>query len=262
MIAEERRARIVDMVNTYGAMSLPDLMEDLDASESTIRRDLSHLNKAGLLKRVHGGATKLTTFEVVLANTALESRQFEHMKEKQAIAAYAATLIGPKDFVFVDGGSTADCLVEAITETNATYFTNSMPLAQKLHAKGCRTFLPSGEVSPVSEVLVGSDTVDRIRQCHFTVGFFGTNGADPENGFTTPGFGEAAVKQVALEHSVRPYIITDSSKFKTISLIKFASFDDATIITDHVDNPSYKEAGSIVEVMEEFGGSAGEEEQL
>lgn len=251
MIAEERRVRIVDMVNTYGAMSLTDLMEDLDASESTIRRDLSHLNKAGLLKRVHGGATKLSTFEVVLANTALESRQFEHMPEKRAIAAYAATLIGPKDFVFIDGGSTADCLVEAITETSATYYTNSVPLAQKLLTKGCHTFLPGGEARPVSEVLVGSYTVDCIRKCHFTIGFFGTNGADPENGFTTPGVGEAAVKQAAVEHTVRPYIITDSSKFKTISLVKFASFDDATIITDHIGNSGYKEAGTIVEVMED-----------
>lgn len=250
MIAEERRARIVDMVNTYGAVTVTELMTDLDASESTVRRDLSHLHRNGLLRRVHGGATKLSTFEMVLANTNLESRRFEHMEEKRAIGAYAAGLIGPKDFVFIDGGSTADCLVDAITETAATYYTNSMPLAQKLHAKGCRTFLPGGEVSPISEVLVGSDTVAHISKCHFTIGFWGTNGADPENGFTTPGFGEAAVKQVSLAHTMRPYIICDSSKFKTISLIKFAEFKDATIITDSLDEPSYKEAGSIVEVVD------------
>lgn len=251
MIAEERRTRIVDMVNTYGTVTVTDLMEHLNASESTVRRDLGHLHRAGLLKRVHGGATKLSTFEVVLANAPLESRQSEHMEEKRAIGAYAAKLIKPEDFVFIDGGSTADCLVEAITETNATYLTNSMPLAQKLHAKGCRTFMPGGEVSPISQVLVGSDTVDHIRKCHFTIGFWGTNGADPENGFTTPGFGESAVKQVSLEHTMRPYVICDSSKFKTISLIKFANFDDATIITDRVDELGYHEAGNIVEVMRE-----------
>ena len=253
MIAEERRTRIVDMVNTYGTVTVTDLMEHLNASESTVRRDLGHLHRAGLLKRVHGGATKLSTFEVVLANAPLESRQSEHMDEKRAIGAYAASLIKPDDFVFIDGGSTADCLVEAITETGATYYTNSMPLAQKLHAKGCRTFLPGGEVSPISQVLVGSDTVDHIRKCHFTIGFWGTNGADPENGFTTPGFDEAAVKQISLEHTLRPYVICDSSKFKTISLIRFAGFDDATIITDRLDEPTYREAGTIVEVV---GGEA------
>lgn len=249
MIAEERRARIVDMVNTYGTVTVTEIMDDLDASESTVRRDLSHLHRAGLLRRVHGGATKLSTFEVVMANTNLETRQLEHIEEKRAIGEYAADLIGPEDFVFIDGGSTAECLVDAITETAATYYTNSMPLAQKLHAKGCRTFVSGGEISPVSQVLVGSDTIDHIRKCHFTIGFWGTNGADPENGFTTPGFGEASVKQVSLEHTMRRYIICDSSKFKTISLVKFASFDQATIITDRVDEPGYKEAGTIVEVM-------------
>lgn len=250
MIAEERRTRIVDMVNTYGTVSVTELMEDLNTSESTVRRDLSYLHHAGVLKRVHGGATKLSTLEVVFANTALESRQFEHADEKHRIGAYAASLIGPDDFVFIDGGSTADCLVDMVTETKATYYTNSMPLAQKLHAKGCRTFLPGGEVSPVSQVLVGSDTVDHIRKCHFTIGFWGTNGADPENGFTTPGIGEAAVKEVSLSHTLRPYVICDSSKFKTISLIRFADFDQATIITDRLDNEGYKQAGTIVEVME------------
>lgn len=256
MIGEERRARIVDMVNTYGTVTVTDLMEDLGASESTVRRDLGHLHKAGLLKRVHGGATKLSTFEVVLANTTLESRQFEQMEEKRAIGAYAARLIKPDDFVFIDGGSTADCLVDAITETHATYYTNSLPLAQKLRAKGCHTFLPGGEVSPVSVVLVGSDTVDHIRKCHFTVGFWGTNGADPENGFTTPGFEEAAVKQVSFEHTMRRYVICDSSKFKTISLIKFADFDDATIITDYLEEQSYHEVGTVVEVMREESAEA------
>lgn len=250
MIAEERRTRIVDMVNTYGTVTLTNLTEDLDASESTVRRDLDRLHRDGLLKRVHGGATKLSTFEVVRANATLESRSLEHMEEKRAIGSYAASLISSKDFVFVDGGSTADCLVDAITETDATYFTNSMPLAQKLLAKGCKTYMPGGLVNPISQVLVGAETVDHIRKLHFTIGFWGTNGADPENGFTTPNPEEAAVKQISLEHTMRRFVICDSSKFKTLSLVRFAGFGDATIITDRLDIPSYKEAGDIVEVME------------
>ena len=251
MIAEERWSRIVDLVNDRGVMSVSQLMVELDASESTIRRDLLRLDELGRLRKVHGGATRVAQSEYVMSDQSMSGRKILFPEEKRAIGAYAAQLIKPEDFVFIDGGSTADCLVEAITETNATYLTNSMPLAQKLHAKGCRTFMPGGEVSPVSQVLVGSDTVDHIRKCHFTIGFWGTNGADPENGFTTPGFGESAVKQVSLEHTMRPYVICDSSKFKTISLIKFANFDDATIITDRVDELGYHEVGNIVEVMRE-----------
>jgi DeoR family fructose operon transcriptional repressor len=138
----------------------------------------------------------------------------------------------------------------------ATYFTNSLPLAQKLQAKGCRTFMPGGEVSPISQVLTGPDTNEAIRRCHFTIGFFGTNGADPENGFTTPGVGESAVKQISLDHTLRPYVICDSSKFSTISLVQFARFEQATIITDRLDREDYRASGTIIEVRGTKGKSA------
>ena len=115
--------------------------------------------------------------------------------------------------------------------------------------KGCRTHLPGGEVTPLSEVLVGSETVERVRHYHFTIGFWGTNGISPEHGHTTQGFGEAAVKQISIEQTTRPYIISDSSKFHQMSLITFARFDAATIITDKIDDQNLRMAGNIIEVM-------------
>lgn len=251
MIAEERKARIVELVNANGAVSVTDLMDTLGSSESTVRRDLSSLHKAGLVKRVHGGATMVSSFEMVMMDQTLERRHAINADEKRAIGAHAAGLIGPDDFVFIDGGSTVDCLVDALSETRATFFTNSIPLAQKLYAKGCHTFLPGGEISQLSEVLVGPDTAERISRCHFTIGFWGTNGADPENGFTTPGIPEAAIKQISLQNTERPYVLADSSKFRQLSLIKFADFTDATIITDRIDDASILEAGDIIEVRRE-----------
>lgn len=252
MIAEERLARIARMVEARGAVSVPELMDALDASESTIRRDLLKLDRMGKLNKVHGGATR-TSGEYVVSDQSFAGRQALHMSEKRAIAAYAATLISPDDFVFIDGGTTTECLVEAITQTSATYLTNSLPHAQRLLAKGCRTLLPGGEVKPVTEVLVGAETVNAIRRYHFTVGFWGTNGAGLETGFTTPEFSEAAVKQISLEHTVRRYVLADSSKFSKISLITFAEFDDAIVITDCLPKKegAYKSAGNIVEVEEQ-----------
>lgn len=249
MIAEERWARIVELVNERGVMTAPELVDALDTSESTIRRDLAHLNEQGRLRKVRGGAAKLTNLEFVSADQSIERRLTIRLPEKRAIGAFAASLIGPDDFVFVDGGSTASCLVDAITETRATYFTNSIPLAQKLLAKGCRALLPGGELTPLSEVLVGAETAQQVRQFHFTIGFWGTNGASPDSGFTTQGFGEAAVKQVSIEQTAQPYIICDSSKFQQLSLVTFAKYTDATIITDRLDDDELRRAGSVIEVM-------------
>ena len=248
MLAEERRLRIVELVNQRGTVSLTDLTQELDASESTLRRDLLALHKLGRVRRVHGGATKVLAPEFVMTDQSFAGRQSLHMAEKQAIGAYAATLIGPDDFVFVDGGTTTECLVDAITETHAIYLTNSLPHAQKLLAKGCRTLLPGGEVKPATEVLVGAETVSHIRRYHFTIGFWGTNAADIETGFTTPEFNEAAVKQISLEQTVRPYVLCDSSKFSKVSLITFAEFDAAQVITDRIVDSAYRHAGNVIEV--------------
>ena len=252
MIAEERLARIVELVNRQGAVSLPQLVNELDASESTIRRDLAKLDEMGRLTKVHGGATRLRE-DYVLSDQSFAGRQTLYMPQKRAIAAYAATLIGPDDFVFIDGGTTTECLVDAITQKNALYLTNSLPHAQRLLAKGCRTLLPSGDIKPVTEVLVGAETVNAIRRYHFTLGFWGTNGVGLETGFTTPEFNEAAVKQISLEHTVRPYVLCDSSKFSKISLITFADFKDATIITDRlgIGDEALRMAGNVIEVGEQ-----------
>lgn len=249
MIAEERWARIVDLVNANGVQTVTQLMEALDASESTIRRDLVHLGKTGRVKKVHGGATRLSSSEYVVADQSMQGRKALHQEEKQAIGKFAAALIEPGDFVFIDGGTTTECLVDAITQTKASYLTNSLPHAQKLLAKGCHTLLPGGEVKSLTEVLVGSMTADLIRRYHFTIGFFGANGADLVNGFTTPEFNEAAVKRISLENTARPYVLCDSSKFQSISLITFADFDRAIVVTDHVEDSALRAAGNVIEVM-------------
>ena len=251
MIAEERLTRIVSLVNERGACSVPELMEELDASESTVRRDLVKLDRQGRLNRVHGGATRVRE-KYVVADQSFVGRHSLYMEEKRRIAEYAKTLIEPDDFVFIDGGTTTECLVDAIEETRAIYLTNSLPHAQRLLAKGCRTLLPGGEVKPVTEVLVGAETVNTIRRYHFTVGFWGTNGVGIESGYTTPEFSEAAVKTISIEQTVRPYVLADPSKFSKISLITFAEFGNATVITSRLGDAdqALRMAGNVIEAEE------------
>ncbi len=251
MIAEERWAHIVNLVNDRGVMTVVQLMEELGASESTIRRDLLRLDEMGRLRKVHGGATRLATYGYVMADQSMSGRKGLHMEEKRAIAAYAAKLVQPGDFVFIDGGTTTECLVDAITERDATYMTNSLPHAQKLLAKGCRTLLPGGEVKPLTEVLIGSETVDSIRRYHFTIGFWGTNGAALDSGFTTPELNEAAVKRIGIENTLQPYVLCDSSKFSSIALVTFAEFNRAIVVTDRISDTKMRDTNNVIEVSAE-----------
>lgn len=231
MLAEERLERIVQLVNEHGSISATELMDRLDASESTIRRDLTRLAQAGRLVKVHGGATAARR-TVVASDQAVGEKHGLNLAEKTAIAIHAAQLVGPDDFVYIDAGSTTELLVEHLEETRATYMTNSIAHAHALLSKGCRVLVPAGELKQVTEALVGEQTVATLARYHFTLGFFGTNGATPDAGFTTPETGEALVKEVALRQTLRPYVLCDSSKFTMVSPVSFARFDDATVITD------------------------------
>lgn len=252
MIAEERWSRILDLVDRRGVISIPELVQDLGTSESTIRRDLTRLDALGRLTKVHGGATSLQRQRdgLVLADQSFTGRMQLRTQEKRAIGAYAASLIGPDDFVFIDGGTTTEALVDAIGPTTATFLTNSLPHAQRLLSKGLRTLLPGGELKQTTEVLVGAETVSHIRRYHFTLGFWGTNGMSVESGYMTPEFSEAAVKQISLEQTQRRYVLADSSKFSLVSLITFADFGDATVITDRVPDVGLEGCDNIIAVDE------------
>ena len=245
MLAEDRLEKIVALVNEHGSITATDLMQLLDASESTIRRDLTRLAQLGRIVKVHGGATAVNR-TVVSADQTVYEKYSVHLEEKTAIARFAAALIGPDDFVYIDAGSTTERLVDFITETRATFFTNSISVAHTLLSKGCRVLVPAGELKPVTEALVGEQTVETLRRYHFTVGFFGANGATPDEGFTTPETGEALVKSTALAQTLRPYVLCDSSKFSMVSPVTFADFDDATVVTDALPSGLEEYANIIV----------------
>lgn len=115
-----------------------------------------------------------------------------------------------------------------------------------------KTYLLGGMVKPVTEAVVGEDAIASLERLHFTLGFWGTNGISLSAGFTTPELSEAKVKEVSIAHTQSPYVLADATKFDQVSLITFAAFDQASIITDHLDPGSaYSNAENIVDLEEE-----------
>ena len=202
MLAEERHRKICETVLSRGTVTTVELMELLDASESTVRRDLAELEQRRRLVRVHGGASRIGN-GYVLRDQALDEKHFLHAGEKQTIASFAASLIKPGDFVYLDAGSTTEALADCIEERDATYLTNSLPIARKLLARGCKTLLPGGTVKPLTEALVGEETIASLTKYHFTIGFWGTNGFSPKTGFTTPELSEAKVKEFSIAQTLK-----------------------------------------------------------
>lgn len=246
MLAEDRFTKILELLERNKSITVQELTEVLDTSESTIRRDLTELHRQGRLCKVHGGAT-VRDYHYAAKDDSVAEREDVNREEKQRIAAYAASLIMPDDFVFLDAGTTTGQMIDCLTERRAVYVTNAVYHAVKLMKLGFRTFLIGGELKGSTEAVVGAAAVKSLESYNFTKGFFGANGASLERGYTTPDVNEALTKETALSRCRQAYVLCDASKFGCISPVRFASFEEAVVITSKA-GMEYQGCGNLVEV--------------
>ena len=99
MLARERQNKIVEMVNTEGSVLVKELSELFDVTEDSIRKDLSLLEKKGLLNKTYGGAVKnrVNTHELYVSQ-----RKGKNVEEKKEIARKDFELIEEGDLIFLD----------------------------------------------------------------------------------------------------------------------------------------------------------------
>lgn len=247
MLTEERHKLILEKLKMDSVVYVNELVEMLETSESTIRRDLNYLNKIGKLKKVHGGATLLEK-EFNTKDDYVSIRETLNIEDKRLIGEYAAALVEADDFVYIDSGTTTSIMTDFLKEKNAVYVTNGLMIGKKLISKGFKIFMLGGEVKESTEAIVGVEAITALKRYNFTKGFFGTNGISDYRGYTTPDINEALVKEEALNRTRTPYILADKSKFDEISCVTFGEIDEATIITTKLDNDKYHDKTKILEV--------------
>ncbi len=246
MLTEERYATILRILEEKKAVTVLDLTRALNASESTVRRDLTALHKNGRLYKVYGGATSIDN-NYSSAEEDMKTKNDLFPEEKIAIARKAAGLIKRKDFVYIDAGSTTLHLIDFLTENSATFVTNGMQHAAKLAAKGFKVFIIGGAVKAVTEAVIGTEALESLKCYNFTKGFFGTNGISPKSGFSTPDADEGTIKSAALARCKHAYVLADQSKFNKISPITFANISSATIVTGRLEDKKYRDYTTVLE---------------
>ena len=172
MLTEQRYEIILDLLREKKSVTVTELKEILDASESTVRRDITALYKAGRLTRVFGGAVALEHTVNAYEPTVAQKSEL-NIEEKKKIAAYAASLIQPEDFVYLDAGTTTGYMLEHLEGSGATFVTNGVSHARTLAQMGVRVLLLGGELKGSTEAVIGSQAMQMLKNYHFTKGFFG-----------------------------------------------------------------------------------------
>ncbi|MBE5955605.1 MAG: DeoR/GlpR transcriptional regulator [Lachnospiraceae bacterium] len=246
MLTEERQQRILKLLEEQSAITVTELTEFLDASESTIRRDLNALHKMGKLVKVHGGATSVEN-NMASIEYDMTTKAGIAMTEKKKIAQYAASLIEKDDFVFIDAGSTTEWMIDFINEP-AEFVTNGLNHARKLSKKGYRVHVLGGEYKMSTEAIIGVEALRSLELYHFTKAFMGVNGISLKCGYSTPDTQEAYVKRAVIKRAREAFILADHSKFNLISRVTFSALGDAQIITDQKPEENYEEYTVVKEV--------------
>ena len=240
MLAEERFALILDLLTEKRTATVQELCEALNASESTIRRDLTELDRQGRLNKVHGGAT-LPNGQFLADEPTMAAKESLAVSQKQSIAEAAAALITAEDFVYVDAGTSTLAMVRALNgpALEAHYVTNGIAHARLLAQKSCHVCLPGGLLRPRTEAIIGAAAVTALQQFNFTKAFMGANGVAMDAGFTTPDPEEAAVKAAAIRRARQIWFLTDDSKFGRIYPAVISALRDAAILTNRCPDPKY-----------------------
>ncbi len=235
MLTMARHERILQILETKGSVRVSELKDVLDSSESTIRRDINELHQLGKLTKVFGGAIPFEK-NIALPELSVEEKQDLNKESKLAIAKYASTLIKPNDLVFLDAGTTTQCMLEFITEKTATYVTNAIIHAITLSKLGFNVILIGGTLKSTTEAVVGSEAILNLQKYNFTKAFFGANAVNLTFGYLTPDIDEASTKHIAISRTCPNgrYCLADNSKFNLTGGVSFLSIEMASIISDVV----------------------------
>jgi DeoR family transcriptional regulator, fructose operon transcriptional repressor len=249
MLTEERHSFIISRVNESGIVKSLTLMDELNCSESTIRRDLAQLESTGALIRIHGGAKRNYQLDEELS---YHAKTIKNVHEKKEIGRFAASLINSNDVIYMDAGTTTLAMIEYINTGEITVVTNGIQHASLLADKNINTIQIGGKVKNSTKAIIGAASLNELKNYRFTKSFLGINGIDVTYGCTTPDPEEAALKKLALEQSAVTYLLADQSKWDKVSFAKVCDLEEVSIITDsNIQNlKSYTEKTTILEATQ------------
>jgi DeoR/GlpR family transcriptional regulator of sugar metabolism len=240
LLAEQRRALIIDEVRRRGGVRVNELTRKLGVSDMTVRRDLDALARQGVVEKVHGGAVPVV--EASTHEPGFEAKSGLELTAKEDIARAAAPLAAPGTAIALSGGTTTFALAQQLLDVpDLTVVTNSVRVADVFHAaqrgaasrQGAATVVLTGGVRTPSDSLVGPVADQAIAALHFDVLFLGVHGISPEAGLSTPNLAEAETNRRLVQSARRVVVVADHTKWGTVGLSSFASLDQVdTLVTD------------------------------
>ena len=246
-LPRERQDRILERLRRHGRVIAADLAVEFRVSEDSIRRDLRELAARSLCKRVYGGAL-LTT-----AVVPLEERRREHVERKRTLAAVAASLVSPRQILFIDAGSTNSAIAGALPEGHdLTIVTNAPDVALAVIGRpGFEVLMIGGRIDPKIGGAIGSMALRQIQGIRADLCFPGVCAADAQTGLWTLDAEEVVLKQTMIEASGETVLVATREKLIRAATHHTAPVESITHLvtertTDAAILDAWRAAGSSV----------------
>lgn len=227
MLAKERQNMIVEAVNKNGSVLVKELSEKFQVTEDSIRKDLTLLEKKGLLKKTYGGAIKnrVNTHEMYVSQ-----RRGKNTEQKRAIAKAAFDLIEEGDFIFLDISTTNIELIKMIVEANlkVTVVTNMIDVMLSFSgASETNLVFIGGKLNRGRDGFIGAISNEQIKEFRFDKSFIGAVGVSlEEDRVYTYVIEDAYTKKTIMESSEKSYMLLENKKFAADGNYKFSTVSD------------------------------------
>jgi DeoR/GlpR family transcriptional regulator of sugar metabolism len=226
MYPAERRQEILRRIQQDAHVTVTDLAAHFGVSRSAVRRDLNELRNIGLLQRTYGGATGSVPITPVAAERPFSERTISQREEKERIGRAAAALVKPEQVIFLDGGTTVECMVPYLVDKpGLTVVTHGLNIANALLAHELITvIIIGGTLHRRSVTLGGFLALESIQayNMRLEMAFIGAGGVTLEGGITNASLEEIPMKRKALEASNQNILLVDSSKVGVVTTGRIA----------------------------------------
>jgi DeoR family fructose operon transcriptional repressor len=235
--AEERQKVILERARAHGRVEVTTLAEEFSVTTETIRRDLTILERLGMVRRVHGGALPVERVNFEPARGLSEDRM---MAEKRRIAKAALSEVPEEGSILLDAGTTTARLADELpTDRDLTVVTHSVSIALNLTARpNLDIMLVGGRLRAHTLATVDGWALQALREIFVDVAFLTTSGISAERGLTTPDLAEAAIKRAAIAGSRRCVLLADHTKIGNDYFTRFAELREIdTFVTDDGADP-------------------------
>lgn len=238
MLADERRALIMEELHTNEIVKINELAEKFNITVETARRDINALQKKNLVNKIYGGAVLAGS---TIKDSLYSTREALCAREKAAIGSLAASMIHDQDTIILGSGTTILEIAKNIKHLhNLTVITNSLPIILELLPTGMQIFCIGGRVGNVDMNMTGAFSLNALKDFHVDTAFITALGITQEAGVTCYTPEDSLFAKQIKKQAGRTVLAMDSSKFGHNSLVIQGQIGDYdTIITDSNVSDSY-----------------------